>query len=54
MRSAGLMQVDCNWRWRGFALLVGQRPAIGEPARLSIPALEGTSAERPSTHVMGA
>ncbi|HRD99710.1 MAG TPA: class I SAM-dependent methyltransferase [Ilumatobacteraceae bacterium] len=28
MRNAGLTQVDCNWRWRGFALLVGQRPAI--------------------------
>lgn len=27
MREAGLTQVDCNWRWRGFALLVGQRPA---------------------------
>ncbi len=26
MRDAGLVQVDCNWRWRGFALLVGQRP----------------------------
>jgi SAM-dependent methyltransferase len=25
MRAAGLGQVDCNWRWRGFALLVGQR-----------------------------
>ena len=26
MREAGLEQVDCNWRWRGYALLVGQRP----------------------------
>lgn len=27
MRDAGMTHVDCNWRWRGFALLVGQRPA---------------------------
>ncbi len=25
MRDAGLIQVDCLWRWRGFALLIGSR-----------------------------
>jgi tRNA (cmo5U34)-methyltransferase len=26
MRQAGLAGVHCRWRWRGFALLVGQSP----------------------------
>jgi tRNA (cmo5U34)-methyltransferase len=25
MRDAGLVECDCQWRWRGFALLVGHR-----------------------------
>ncbi len=27
MRDAGMQQVDCLWRWRGFALLVGESEA---------------------------
>jgi tRNA (cmo5U34)-methyltransferase len=26
MRAAGLQQVDCMWKWRGFALMVGSMP----------------------------
>lgn len=25
LREAGLANVDCQWRWRGFALMVGER-----------------------------
>lgn len=26
MRNAGLIEVDCAWRWRGFALLIATAP----------------------------
>jgi SAM-dependent methyltransferase len=31
MRAAGLTEVDCLWRWRGFALLAGAAPDPAGP-----------------------
>lgn len=31
LRGAGLEQVDCLWRWRGFALLTGQAGPLPSP-----------------------
>jgi tRNA (cmo5U34)-methyltransferase len=31
MREAGLAEVHCRWRWRGFALLVGRSAVEGMP-----------------------
>ena len=28
MRAAGLVDVDCAWRWRGFAVLAGRAPDV--------------------------
>jgi hypothetical protein len=38
MRAASLQHVDCFWRWRGFALLVGTAPG---PERLAPRPLDG-------------
>jgi len=31
MRDAGLIEVDCAWRWRGFAVLIGSAPPPTSP-----------------------
>jgi tRNA (cmo5U34)-methyltransferase len=33
MRSAALTEVDCLWRWRGFALLAGETPDVSPDGR---------------------
>lgn len=44
MREAGLVDVDCQWRWRGFALLVGRRSGTPpqEPSGLTGPCSQGS------------